>query len=146
MIGLSMIFVWLVGWFLFFLLLRRRWPVCALCGAVTVTWIALLVLYYFEYSVDPTLIAILMGGSLVGSGYYLAARLPDRWEVFKLPWLITGIAVIYWLLTEGRGWEPEALMVVLTVWLVTAAVEFGGRSSQTLRGAGRQLVECCRNW
>ena len=44
-------------------------PICPICAGVALTWIWLILAYFTGYNFDPMVIAMLMGGSVVGLAY-----------------------------------------------------------------------------
>ncbi|HEY4518062.1 MAG TPA: hypothetical protein VJG48_00370, partial [Candidatus Paceibacterota bacterium] len=52
--------------------------ICPICALVSSAWVILLVLRYFGYNVNESLIALLMGGSAVGISYVLAGKLGGK--------------------------------------------------------------------
>ena len=63
--------------------------ICPICVLVSGTWITLLIARSLGSQIDLALIAMLIGGSVVGLAYTLAKRLPpDRhtsWKLFSIP-------------------------------------------------------------
>ncbi|MEX0689815.1 MAG: hypothetical protein WD095_00035, partial [Candidatus Paceibacterota bacterium] len=78
MISINVIIIGIVLLFGSFLVLRSLFSVkvCALCASVFATWLFLLGYLYLGNGVDPSIIAILMGGSIVGFMYLLEKKLP----------------------------------------------------------------------
>lgn len=118
-----LIFALLAIVFLFFLLsflgegIRKilGWKVCAICGAVSLTWFALLFLWLFDFKIDPLLIGILMGGSVVGimyvaEGYFKKRKLRRFW-LLRILIIIFGFGLVYFLLS--KEWSNVILFVAL---------------------------------
>jgi len=86
---MDIVFIFLAITVLFALLIGLRslfnLKICALCGAVSATWIVLLVMFYTGIFNNPIILGILMGGSVVGTMYLLEQKLPERFQIFKLP-------------------------------------------------------------
>lgn len=146
MVSLTAVIIGVVALFGFFLITRSVLPfkICVLCAAVALTWIGLLTLWLMGIRVDPVLIAILMGGSVVGLMYLLASKLPERYQLFKLPFYLTGITIVYWLLGGVINilWLPISLA---GLWLL-ALVLFVGRSNSGLSHFAQSIINCCKNW
>lgn len=117
--------------------------VCALCGAVSVSWIVLLFLFYLGYEIDPVLIGILMGGSIVGFMYLLEQKLPERYQIFKLPFLLSLISVAYFLLVKNV--VLSTVVICVAVWILSATL-YIGIETKSLRSLGKKIIECCKNW
>lgn len=110
---------------------------CAICFAVSLTW-----LYGLYMGWNPVILATLMGGSAVGFMYYLGSRLPENLFVFKLPYLVTALVLIWFIL--GNGLETRLLLALVGVWFVFVGIYLARH------GVGKhwfkKVVECCKNW
>lgn len=123
---------------------------CALCGAVSGTWVTLLVLYHAEYYANLTVIALLIGQSIVGGFYWLDSHAPDRLAVFSLPFLLTGTVVGYLALRPGTvAHEPVTVAwlggVVALLWLITGVL-YTYREDERVRAVFDEMIACCREW
>src|SRR3989344_9605459 len=87
--------------------------VCALCAAVSTTWLGLLVMRLIGFEIDSLVIGILMGGSAVGIMYLLEKNIPKQYGILKLPFLLTLFAFTYVVLTEFREGPATYLIVLL---------------------------------
>ena len=127
--------------FIFFLLslgLRVWFPrVCAICSAVTLTW-----LYGLFAGWDTAVLAMLMGGSAVGLMYYLGTKFPSGFGFFKLPYLLTAFVIIEFVLL--RSLETSTLLVLVGVWAFFLIV-YSSRNSGGKKWF-KKVVECCKNW
>ncbi len=98
--------------------------ICAICSAVSVTWGVLLLGYLFElFPVDPILIGVLMGGSVVGIMYklednYKKRKLRNFW-IIRICVITLGFLAVYYILS--KRWEPLVLIVVLSVVVAIVA-------------------------
>lgn len=132
---------------LFVLLLFVRsvssFRVCALCAAVSITWVTLLALLYAGVSIDPTLLGILMGGSVVGGMYLLEDKLPERYQVFRLPFFLTFVALSYFAIATTIELGP--VLIVLFIWLLAACL-FYWRHRPGVSRAVKKIIQCCKNW
>ncbi len=76
--------------------------ICAICAAVSTTWIALLVLYYLGYFSDRLIIGILIGESVTGLMYFFERKIEKtryKWlAVFKIAIILAGTAAAYLIL------------------------------------------------
>lgn len=146
MIDLTPILISLPALFILFIALRSIFniKICALCAAVSTTWILLLALLYTGKEIDPILIGILMGGSAVGLMYYLEDKLPERYHIFKFPFLITLILLIYLLLAQDTD-NSRLYIGLASLWAVFIALYFL-RHRKNFKGTAKRLIECCKNW
>lgn len=97
--------------FLYFFLALTRLPwrlfkvhICVICASVALTWLVLLVFYLLGYAVDPIVLAILMGGSVVGIMYRLQDMfLKKGWQrfwIFRWSIIIFGLIFVWSILRE----------------------------------------------
>jgi len=140
------IFSLLVGFFLLGILARKITGknICALCGAVSLTWVTMLVMYWLGKDVDLLILGVLMGGSAVGFMYYLGTKVPEKCEILKFPFLLTLFWIFYRVL---RGFEDVATeSIILTgLWIIFGSI-FLLYTNNQLRAIGKKLIECCKNW
>lgn len=145
MIDIPLLLIGIAVLFGIFIVLRSilSLQVCALCGATSLTWITLLTLFYFDYATDPIFIALLMGGSVVGSMYLLEQKLPEKYQIFKLPYFLTLVSAAYFVIVKNV--TMDVMMVLGTLWLIIFLIHAGKRVKK-IRGIGRKIIECCKNW
>lgn len=83
----------------------KRIPFCTPVGlAVTLVWITLLALYLIGQKVDPTVLATVMGGSLMVYAFMMERRNPRTAVVMLLAAIIITYAILnerWWLLAGG---------------------------------------------
>src|SRR3989344_2486368 len=79
-----------------FLPQRIKSKFCALCAAVTVTWLSFLIVFYNNFFQDKTILAILMGGTVVGVLYVLWRK----YKFFLLPIFLTLVAIAYFIIEK----------------------------------------------
>src|SRR3989344_4434368 len=88
---------------LFFLLLMFKALIkkefCVLCGAVSVTWMVLLILHWQNLFRDATIIALLLGMSMLGAFYGVEKKVPKKIRLFRLPFLLSLLVSGYSLLS-----------------------------------------------
>ncbi|MDP3880770.1 MAG: hypothetical protein Q8Q32_01125 [bacterium] len=145
MISLASVLIIIAVLFLLFLLLRAVFSlkVCAICAAVSGSWIVLLLLFYFGFGVDAVLIAILLGGSIVGLMYLLEGTLAKQYGIFRLPYFLSALVIAYMLL--GGAIEIAAVFALATIWLL-AIIVFWGRKKKGFKDLVKKIIECCREW
>ena len=138
----------LVGYFIAALIARAvaLKDLCAICAAVSLTWMTLILAELLaDISTDPIVLAVLMGGSVVGSMYYLGARLPREYQIFKLPFILTLFWAVHRFLSDFSGVEFREIALLAAVWVVYALVFLLYRKPGW-KEAGNRLIECCKNW
>lgn len=144
---MDIFFIFLAITVLFALLVGLRslfnLKICALCGAVSTTWIVLLVMFYGSVFNDSIILGVLMGGSVVGAMYLLEQKLPEHFQIFKLPFFLTFVSVAY--LALMRSFTIEVVVIPVLLWVCMGAI-YAGRNIASLKTLGRKIIECCKNW
>jgi hypothetical protein len=136
----------LVALFLLAMLLRTVFPgLCAICFAVFGTWLVGMLLHVSGQTsmhIDPHMLALLMGGSAVGFMYYLAGALPERYHLFKFPYLLTAFSVLYFILQAHA--DIRVLLLLGVIWAGFGLVFL--TRHQHGRRLFHKLIACCRDW
>ena len=130
----------------FFLFLRSvgLLKICALCLAVSSTWIVLLIAYYkSEIMIDPLILGVLMGGSVVGLMYLLEKKIPEKYMIFRLAFYSTLSSWVYFALK--RAIVYRATLVLLVVWIISLAI-FMSRRRKGVKVWFENIISCCKNW
>jgi hypothetical protein len=114
--------------FLVFVFLRKiiqkklKLKICAICAAVGLTWITLLILKWSGFLIDNLLIGILMGESIVGIMYLFEKKIKEA-KKENLLWLkvfiiLIGTSLVYLLLSEFYGLGFWILLLISFVFLI----------------------------
>ncbi|MEX1027981.1 MAG: hypothetical protein WD049_08250 [Candidatus Paceibacterota bacterium] len=131
------------------LVLKKQYPgLCALCLAILCTWVGGLVALVFfpgRFEIDPVLVGILMGGSVIGVMYFLSRRVPRTLKVFTLPFVLTGVWGSYHLVTVAQYLRAVELVFLAVIWVVFGIVALG-RNHRGTQSMFKQIVACCRDW
>lgn len=79
---------------------KFRITICAVCIAVSLTWLVLLVLYFAKMFDDKLIISILMGQSIVGLMYSFDERFKSNNSIaaLKIFIILFGTLFVYYLL------------------------------------------------
>lgn len=117
---------------------------CAICSAVSLTWLVLLSIYLTRGDTDPLILGILMGGSAVGVMYYLSSKLSEKYQLLRFPFLISLFWVIYQVIRTG-GPVIQELLIIVGMWIVFGTI-FLFYQNNRLKEIGKRLIECCKNW
>ncbi|MDP3989371.1 MAG: hypothetical protein Q8P93_04015 [bacterium] len=146
MISLVHVIGTLIVLFTLFLILRTRtsFKVCALCAATTSTWVGLVVLWLRGVSIDPVIIALFVGGSIVGLLYVIEEKIPTHYLLFRVPYYISAIVLAYGVLGESMSMQ-RTIPLVVVVWLV-AIVFFIFRTNARAKQYADMIIACCKNW
>lgn len=96
--------------------------ICAICAAVSLTWLSLLILWLAGFNIDPLVIAVLMGQSIVGimyqtEEYFEQKKLKKFWLV-RILIITLGTLSVYLLLK--KIWF--SFLVVVLISLVLALI------------------------
>lgn len=92
-----------------------RFPVCPVCVGVSGTWMWMLGARLAGFGADATILATLLGGSVVGVAFQLEKRLrpgrsPLLWKALFLP---VGFIAAYGLAVSNWGLAAAAIAVLL---------------------------------
>jgi len=141
-VGISVLFFVLLG--VRELLGKRKGKVCAICFAFSLGWIVLLVLYFLGKFEDKSIIALMMGMTLLGLFYLWERSVKERVLLFRLPFLLTLVLVGYSLL-EGIVYGYSVIVFLGFLWVVFVLIYFYN-SKGRMGGFMRKVVECCKKW
>ncbi|MBI2453940.1 hypothetical protein HYV58_02045 [Candidatus Peregrinibacteria bacterium] len=121
---------------------------CTVCAGVAGTWITLSLARIAGYGLNPLIIGIMMGGSVVGVMYQAEKRAQGRTisPFYKLLFIVAGFAAAYAYLEYL--WTP--FLIALAAWLGMAYVFFRPSSAETSekeKARAKELEEkmkkCC---
>lgn len=119
--------------------------ICAICFAVGCTWLVLIFLYFTKGNIDPLILGILMGGSIVGAMYYLSSKLPERYQLFKFPFILSMLWVVLKIIKGVEGDILKEVFFMGIVWVLFGII-FILYSRDHLKEVGKRFIECCKNW
>ncbi len=118
---------------------------CAICVAVSLTWLTLLLLFWTGRFRNVPLLALLMGQSVVGAFYFVEKQVPEPWRVFRLPFLLTLTAAAYSVLVWRWTVLAPVYGLLLFFWLTFLGL-FLVRTNRMWRDVFQRLIDCCRGW
>lgn len=121
----------------------KRLNYCAICVAVTLTWILLLVASWFHIFESRAIIAILMGQTIVGVYYLFEKKVSAELLIFRLPVLATATYALYSLLT--LTFYIDASLVLVILWIITGTL-YTYRANPIIKDKVKALIECCGSW
>jgi hypothetical protein len=127
---------------------------CAICSAVSLTWLGSLVLKFLGFPADNLLIGILMGGSVVGGMYYLEEKFHEKkWSFWfaRLIIIIGGFSGVYFLgtnnysyfIADAIGAGLLFVMVLVSQWQANSVPNYDGVPADTLEQMKKKLENCC---
>ncbi len=140
LIGISVLFFVLIG--IKEIFRKRAEKFCVICIAVIITWVTLLVLYWYGLFNDKLLIALLMGHTSLGIFYLIEKKVKKKIKLFRLPFLLTLIFVIYSIL-EGLIYSGIYSLIIL--WIMFLLI-YLFKSNKTAKIFFKKIVECCKGW
>ena len=128
---------------LFFLLLALKnifnlKKVCVICLSVTLSWAILLVFYFLNIFNDKIIIAILMGHTSLGIYYILEKKVKKNFLLFRLPYLLTGIFIIYIIIGD---FNINSLFFILALWVLFFIIYLF-----KFNKFAKKIIECCKKW
>ena len=135
---LFMVFLFIVA--LFFKIKFKN--VCALCAAVSLTWIFLLSSYFLGYEINTAIIILLMGTSVTGAYYYIEKKIIEEKKIFNFPIFLTLFIFAYQF---WSSFNEYLYGVLLLIWIAFGALYYG-RKNNRLKGIAKKVIACCKNW
>jgi len=128
-------------------LLKKFLPfrACAVCAGVSLTWLWLLGAYWLGYSIDTKIIALLIGGSVVGVAYELKKKMaPTRFLLWwKLVLIIAGFAAAYGLIEAWWSLFFAGLIPMLLLAILAFKKRGPQPFSEKVEELKKQMEECC---
>jgi len=121
-----------------------RLKFCVVCVTVGLTWLSLLVARLLGYTVDPILIGVLMGESVIGLYQLIEKMAPVVWQIFRWPYIITMTVIVY-LVVGVRSGAWLAILLLILLWVVWGSV-FALREFPSIKKITERLISCCRDW
>lgn len=120
--------------------------VCPICAGVAGTWLGMLAARLAGFAFDASMLAILLGGSVVGMAYQLEKHLPQGrspllWKTLFLPMGFTaayGLAVPHWSLL---AMAVAALLLLTAVFFVPH--RHAEKNSAAVEKLARDMKKCC---
>lgn len=121
-------------------------PLCPICLGVGGTWAWMLVARSLGLAVDPTMLAILLGGSVAGVAYLIEKRLPPQrsallWKTLFLPLGFVAAYALAQALWVVLGASAAAL-TLLTAYFLRSPAEAAGQSEQ-VNALTEKMKNCC---
>ena len=117
---------------------------CVICGAVTLTWITLLVLYWKGIFTDIVVIALLMGESSLAIYYLFDAKAKEEWKFFRLPLLLSLVTFSYFLITLSN--VIQSLFFLIGLWVIFLIIYAFRYKSVVVESFMSSVMECCKRW
>lgn len=141
LIGISVLFFVLLG--IKSIFKKKLQKLCTICASISLTWILLLVLYLFGKFQDLTIIALLLGGSVVGIFYLWERKTKKTKLIFRLPVMITLIYIAYFILYQKI--ILGGLILLLIIWVFFILI-YSYRNNKSINIFFNKILECCKKW
>lgn len=113
---------------------------CAICVAVSLTWIFLLILNKLSLFDNKIVIAVLMGQSVLGIFYLAEKKAQNNLKFFRLPFLLTLTFVAYSVIGE---FVFSVAKLLLGLWLFFLAI-FLYRNNAKVNVFVEKIIACCK--
>lgn len=120
--------------------------VCPICAGVSGTWLWMLSLSLLGYEIDLAILAMLLGGSVVGIAYQLEKKLPARksallWKTLFIP---TGFVSAYSLVLSRWGaFVVSFIILCLLAWIFVKVRPRQAQTTQEVEGIKKKMENCC---
>ncbi len=134
----------IAGLFLILLLVNSiiKREFCVLCVSVALSWITLLILYYNNLFANKTIIATLMGMTALGVYYLLEKKIKRELTIFRLPFLLTLVFIIY---TTLESFSLNSLIFLVVLWVIFILI-YLFRHNTGFNKFTNKLIGCCKKW
>lgn len=128
---------------------------CAICSAVGITWVWLLLLLIFGFRFDTQILAVLLGMSLTGLMYwferFFAKKKLARFWLFRITFVVFGLTVIFglvlakfeWLLSGLAGFLLLSLGFFVLISRASQKTIEGVKKTRVLSDFEKKLENCC---
>ncbi|MBI4217418.1 MAG: hypothetical protein HY603_01300 [Parcubacteria group bacterium] len=125
--------------------------VCPICAGVSGTWLWMLAASLLGYQIDFVIVAMLLGGSVVGIAYQLEKKLPAgsaNWRtplLWKTIFIPAGFVAAYGILTHQWIAFLAALAFLLLasfIFLFSTGDKPGPRK-ETVKELEKKMKDCC---
>ncbi len=119
---------------------------CPICVGVGSTWLWMVVARLLGYPIDVTMLAILLGGSVVGIANMVEKRLPPAhsallWKTLFIP---AGFAATYALATQRWTFLTAAAVVMVSLAIVfLRPPDSTPQTNEKVDELTRKMKNCC---
>ncbi len=121
--------------------------ICPICALVALTWVTMLAFKWQGYEVNNELLAMLMGGSVVGISSVLGTHLNTTsrkssmlWKLVAIP---VGFVVMYALLQFAWSYFAGALVAYVVAWAFFKSTSTASSHPEYLEDITKELDNCC---
>lgn len=122
--------------------------ICPVCVLVATTWLVMFVFKLLGYAVNDELLAMLMGGSVVGISYTLGTRLRPvfrksmtmYWKLVSIP---LGFVVMYTTLQFLWPYALSAIGIYVLAWIFFNGLFIEPQKETHTKDIKKALDSCC---
>lgn len=119
--------------------------VCPICIGVSATWLIILALMIYGYTIDPILPAILMGGSVVGIAYTTDKKYIDHqysiiWKVTIIP---VGFIAAVGVLRSSWLSVISMLVISMVLYMFMTKIKMSKNEIAQVSELKEELEDCC---
>lgn len=141
---LFFVFLGIIGAFVLLLIIKAVTSLrfCVACVSVAGAWITLLALYWLDIFENTILLALLIGQSIVGIYYLAEKHLPERYQIFRIPFLLSLTFSAYSVLASV---EFAALWLLVGLWIISGLL-YAYRTQPKLKSTAEHILACCKDW
>lgn len=139
----SIFFFALLAW-LFNKILRIN--ICPICAGTASTWIWMLAAHFAGYDIDPIVLGILMGGSVVGVAYLLERNIasPIGAMLWKMIFIPVGFAAVYGIVKSQWTLALIAILVLaIAIMFARKQHRMTARDNQKIQELEQKMKRCC---
>ena len=117
-----------------------------ICAGVSLTWIVMLAARYLGYEIDPVILAMLMGASVVGLAYQLEKKLQTNrlqllWKTFFIP---SGFLAAYGLVYSNWPMFLGAMAWLLVlIYAFLYLPKFFHGNNKKVKELEKKMEQCC---
>ncbi|MBS3092655.1 hypothetical protein J4466_04515 [Candidatus Pacearchaeota archaeon] len=116
---------------------------CVICISIILTWLGLLVLYWYGLFDNILAISLLMGMSLTGIYYFIDKKIGKKnkkLKIFRLPFILTLIIIAYYVI-NFKGFENiiKSALIFIILWALFVLIYFYNNTKFI-----KKLIECCK--
>ena len=124
--------------------------ICPICAGVSGTWLWMLAAKFLGYEIDMLILAMLMGGSVVGIAYQIEKHLPSNhspllWKTLFIPFgfvAVYSVILSWWLVFIVLATILATLALIFTEQKKSDKATFAKKSSR-VEELENKMKNCC---
>lgn len=142
-----LVFIGITILFFLFLILQHFFhkKFCAICAAVSCSWLLFMILSYRGLFQNQILLALLVGQTTVGIFYLLEKKMKEKNLLFRLPILLSLTFLGYSFFSFPDKNSIVTIIFLAVLWILFLII-YLWRTSQTFKSFADKIIACCKNW